>query len=316
MRGDAGGWDKRYALSRARLSVTLRYRDLLRATIEPDFAGAACARSGSLCEEADLSDVFLDFRPFEGFDLRAGQAKTPYGLFETVSAWRLPSVRRGLVSEIVTDRLGFGGRRFGARARARARGLPTKPSLELGTYVDLGGQSDEDVASRIGVRPFKGAALELAGYLRAHASSDGDHGAASTLGFAYDRKRSFVLVDVTLGRARLLRIDGVETGRDSTFVAGRLLFARAFPLGGKGEQALPGAWQWRDAEVEPYIAIDGLDPNIRDTDDRGGSFRAGVNLYYLRAFRISGELERRVGQVGFVSPRETLLSLLLGVSLG
>ncbi|MCK6547472.1 OprO/OprP family phosphate-selective porin [Myxococcota bacterium] len=301
-RARGGDWSDDIALNRARLTATFRYGELLRAVIEPDFAGAACSASGAVCSDAELSDVYFDVEPVEAFALRTGQAKSPYGVFETTSEWRLPTQRRGLVSELVTNRLGFGGRRLGLRARVKLSDVALKPSLEAGVYSDVENGGDLDGAARLAARVFKGARVELAGYARANAASDAGYGASSALSFAWDSGPILVLAEAALGRARLLSIDGTASG-DSTFVAGRVLASYAIPVGGDG------------LELEPFFGLDAFDPNSVTKDDLGGAIRGGVGLFFDRVVGCSIELERRAGQSAFVAPNETVVSFFTGVSL-
>lgn len=296
-------WQRQYRLARVRLSVELHYGELLGLVIEPDFANAFCSASGAVCGD-ELSDAYLDLRPKGPFDFRIGHAKSPFGAFESESEWRLPSQRRGLVSDVVADRFGFGGRHLGVKARARFKKVPLKPSIELGGYVDLSNSGDEDAALRLGIRPFEHAAIELAGYMRANATTANGYGIASAIDATYDDDALFVILEAQLGHARLLRKDSMSTNQDSNFLAARAIAAYALALDADHE-----------FEVEPYGAFDFLDPNTETTDDVGLAVRAGANLHFQRRLRLGAEFEHRTSAAAFVEPESTTISIFGGVSI-
>lgn len=295
-------WDVSHALTRARLLASFEYDELLRLTLEPDFAGAVCASTGAVCDDAELSDVFVELSPLKELSLRVGQAKSPYGIVETTSEWELPVLHRGLVSKLVTGRLGFGGRHLGARARLKLMSFETKPSVELGVYNDPSvGDESLDYAGRFGLKLFKGARLELSGYARANGLGFDKHGLAAALGASYDRGGLFVLAEVGALSARRLSIS-ISSSRGSTAMSVRAIGSYAIPL-------------WAKAELEPYVAIDGFEPDVSTKSDLGGSVRGGLGLFWSRVARASLEVERRGGQSSFVAPNETLVTLLVGASL-
>ncbi|MBI4819763.1 MAG: hypothetical protein HY791_26045 [Deltaproteobacteria bacterium] len=293
-------WSASYEITRARLSAKFRFDDLLALVLEPEFAGFVCTASGSACDGVELSDIFLDLSPSKRLGLRLGQAKSPYGIVETTSEWRLPVLHRGLVSRLVTTRLGFGGRRLGIRARIRPD-LALKPSAELGVYNDPAVGDALDGALRLGIKVSKGARLEWSGYARAHATVAEKYGFASALGLAFDRSPVFAVVELGIVRARRLTISGPSPD-DTTAVSGRTLAAVAVPIS-------------QQIELAPYVALDVFDPSLSTRDDLGGSVRGGAGVFVAGSLRFSVEVERRGGQLAFVSPNETLLTFLAGGSL-
>ena len=287
-------WNPGYGLRRARLGVTLRYGKIFRLSLEPELAR----------NPGDAADLFLEVRPVESFDVRVGQDKMPFGLFEWLGRWRLPTVRRGLVNDVVADRLGFTDRRVGMRARVRLRDLePFEPRFEAGIYKSGSGDA-LDGAFRITIDPLlKGADLSFAGSARAEGATGGKYGFAGAVAFDYDRKGRFFAAEVLGGRARRLSRLGGDTGEDASFLALRTLAAYAFRAGD-------------DYVFEPFLAFELLDPNMATTGDLGGDLRGGVNVRYKGLFRVSLEADRQVGQEAFVEPDATILTLFLGMVLG
>ena len=287
--GGAYAWDM--SLTRARLKLSMRYGAWLRADIEPDFGGA----------DVDLADVFLELAPVEPLAVRVGQHKVPFGTLESMGRFGMPSLTRGLVSDIVADRLGFGGRKFGAKAEWRQRDLPLKPGLELGAYGEQGATIGDDVALRLGVRALKGLDAELAGVSKDAALTDAGRGHVGALSAVYDKKGALGVVELMAGRTRLLSASGVTTGVDATFLAARLLAAYRFGLG--------------DLGLEPFFGADLFEPNLATADDLGLGLRGGVNLVWLERLRVGAEADRQMGQVGAVSANRSSFTFFLGVNL-
>lgn len=284
--------DARYSLSRARIKLDMSYLDVLRIQIEPDFAG----------DDADPADVFADITPHETASLRFGRSKVPFGDLELLSRWRLPSLRRGLVSVLVTERLGMGHRKIGVRGRVRLKGVALKPKLYVGAYRDTPGSDDTDAVARVRIRPFlEGSDLSLSGFARGGVAADGGYGFAGAVGFMYDRAGLFVAVEGMAARAALLSRRGLGD-EDATLYGARLLLAYAVFLG--------------DFALEPFVGADGVDPNARTKDDLGAAIRGGLNLRYLDLGRLSFEVDHQRGQRAFVEPDRTTITIFLGVSLG
>jgi hypothetical protein len=302
-KSEGGSFEKSYALNRARLEVTLRYADLLRITLEPDFSSALCQAGGAICDDAEISDAFAEVSPLDELDFRIGQAKTPYGALETISAWELPAHRRGLINDLVTERLRFGGRKLGIKTRARLRELPLKPSIELGVYTDADRAFDEDFALRIILKPWKGGELQLQGYLERDATSSGGLAPAAAFAAIHDKGPILAIAEAQVGRGRLLTSSG-DSGMDATFLAFRVLAAYAIRLD-----------EEKTFELEPYAGFDGFDPNSLTKDDAGHELRGGVNFFFRRMFRLSIEASRREGEVAFPTPDATVLSFFFGASL-
>lgn len=287
-----GDWGKRLSLQRARLELKAELGDHIRAVLEPDFAG----------QDADLADAYLEIEPIEDQQLVGGQFKAPFGIMEVTGRWSLPSLTRGLISEIVSDRLGFGGRRIGAMIDLRAKGLFLKPQLEVGAFGDFAGSRSGDAAARLTLKLTKGADLQLAWYVAARAAIENHHGNAGALTLLYDRGPWFATVELLAGHARLLRSNGSNSEENATFLGARSLVGYAIELDDQ-------------LELEPFLGLEIFDPNTRTFDDRGIDVRGGASLFWLKMFRLGVELDVQQGELAFVVPDLITLTFLAGVAL-
>ena len=287
-----GEWSRRLALQRARLELKMELDERVRLVLEPDFAGA----------DADLADAYLELEPFDGLELRAGQFKSPYGVLELIGRWNLPSLTRGLSSEIVTERLGFGGREIGVLGELRLKELPLKPRFEVGAFGELSGDNGADVAARLELRLVKGFEAHAAWYTSADARIRGRRGHAGALTALYERHGWFATIEGQYGRARLLRQDGVSSEADAEFLVVRSLAAVRLPI-------------VEGFDVEPFVAVEVVDPNVTTRDDRGLDLRGGANLRWHDAVRLGFEVDVQRGELAFVVPDQIALIALLGVNL-
>ncbi len=101
-------------------------------------------------------------------------------------------------------------------------------------------------------------------------------------------------------RGALLQRTGVGD-HDATLSAGRLLIAYAIRLQG--------------FFLQPYLGLEILDPNARTRDDLGGAVRGGLNLYFAGVLRLALEVDHQRGQIAFVEPDRTIVTVFLGAYL-
>lgn len=289
---DNASFDPKWGLTRARLSLDVHLDPYLRVLIEPDFGGA----------EADLADVFLEVQPSDAFEVRVGQAKVPFGVLETLGRFHLPVLRRGMINDVISDRIGAGGRRFGLFGRLKLSDVPLKPSLEISVHPASLDPEDVDGAVRAAVRPIKGLTVHAAGYTRAGAALGGDNAWFGALSALFDRRHVFVAAEVQLGRYQLLLRDGTRANLDATLWDARLVAAYEVPI-------VP------DLDVQPYVAVEVMDPNTATGEDRGAALKGGLNLFFLDALRVGAEIERQASERGFLSPQATRITVLAAVKL-
>lgn len=291
-RPDRGSINEEWDIQRARLKTSFRYGEWLRVDIEPDFGGTS----------ADLADVFLQVNPVKGVDVRIGQAKAPWGIVEIEGRWDLPVLTRGTISEVISDRIGFGRRKFGARLRWRGKKLPMKPSVEVGTYGQQGVEIGDDFAARVGFRPLKKLRVHVYGYSRKGAQTDGRRGHGAALSVLYDRRGLYLLGEVQTGRVRLLSRTGIETGVDATFLGARAIAGYELKVA-------------EDFGLEPFLAGDALDTNLSTRDDIAVGFRLGFNAWWRKRLRLGVQWGRETGQLGAVTRPASALIVLLGAVL-
>lgn len=116
-----------------------------------------------------VRDVWLRAAVNEDLSLKVGRFRPPFGRLEQRSRWDMPVVRRGAVSNVAQDDLGYGGRRNGVEFKAARKSLPLKPAFSLGIFQGdtlSDGSSAEDLVSRVVVRPMKKLSLGAGVYAR------------------------------------------------------------------------------------------------------------------------------------------------------
>lgn len=291
-RPDRGSTAWSYEIQRARLKTRLTWGKWIRVDIEPDFGGS----------NADLADAFLAVRPVREVELRIGQAKAPFGSLEIEGRWRLPTLTRGIVSEVVSDRLGFGRRKFGATVRWRDKALPLRPDVELGVYGPQGDDITEDITGQVRLRLAKKLYVAVAGSSRAGAAADEARGNIIAVYVSYDRKGWYAVGEAQLGRTKLLSASGLETGVDATLFTARAVVARRFEI-------------LDDFELEPFLGGDLIDPNAQTRDDLSVGFRLGLNAHWEERLRLGVQWGRDTGQFGAITNPASALHILLGTSL-
>ncbi len=291
-RPDGGTTAWSYELQRARLKTRLTWGKWLRVDIEPDFGGS----------NADLADAYLQIRPVREFELRIGQAKAPFGSLEIEGRWRLPTLTRGIVSDVVSDRLGFGRRKFGARVRWRDKDLPLRPDVQLGVYGPQGDDITEDITAQVRLRLSKRLYVAVAGSSRAGAASNDARGNIAALYVTYDRKGWYAAGEVQLGRTKLLSASGLETGVDATLFTARAVLAKRFEI-------------IDQMEIEPFLGGDLIDPNANTRDDLSVGFRLGLNAHWEDRLRLGVQWGRDTGQFGAITNPSSALHIFLGTSI-
>lgn len=150
--GPEDPWTGRFSLASARVGVKYRRDDLV-LDIDAELEG-----------EPRLKDAFIHLDTgYFGTAIRAGQFKAPFAALALESTWTLPTIDRGVLDNLLIDRLQIGGRRPGAQVEWRGNGS-WQPLLEMGIWrgTDQEGQLRDDDTSevigettgaRISVRP-------------------------------------------------------------------------------------------------------------------------------------------------------------------
>ncbi len=285
-------WTRAFALQRAKLGFSIRWGDVLRADIEPDFGGGAVG----------VRDAFLEIQPARAFDIRIGRQKSPHGYLDHLSRWELPSLGRGLWNDVLVDRLGFGGRQVAVLPRLRLKQLPLKPWVVAGVLGDLSSDAGADAAAALGAKLSKGLDVQASWHHRAGALVGGGHGNAVALALVYDRGPWFVLLEGSLGEARRLRQDGRASDRDAAFVAARARVAVRIALS-------------EHVSLEPVVGGELLDPELTAGGDLGFEVLGGASVRWYDLLRVGAEAGAQRGQASFVVADRVQLIGFVGVEL-
>lgn len=288
----AADWSRAYEINRAEIALTMRYGEVFRLRIEPDFGGG----------NVGVRDVFLEFEPSSMFDLRLGRVKSPYGWLDNMGRFELPSLSRGLVTEVLRDRLGFGGRQVAVMPRVRLKEVTGKPWIQGGVFGDLSTDLGADGAAAIGVKPMKGLDVSLSWHHHAGALVGGGHGNAVSLAVAYDRKFLFAAIEGHLAYAALLRKNGQAAVENAGLWAVRGLFSVPFAV-------------HEDVIVGPFVGASILDPQLGAGSDLGFEILGGVDARWLGVIRVGIEADVQIGEASFVVADRTQLTAFVGASL-
>jgi hypothetical protein len=125
--------------------------------------------SADLSSKTILKDAFVRIADGDKrLRLYAGQFKAPFLARELESTWGLPLMRRGLVTDYLTDTHQLGGRRLGLMGEVRLKeawNLKISGGLFEGAEDEFGDHTSEDAAARVTVRPFKALTVGASSYL-------------------------------------------------------------------------------------------------------------------------------------------------------
>jgi len=251
--------------------------------------------------QVKLKDGFVSLDLPARFELVAGQFKMPLSPIENESVWSLPTVGRGLLSDVLQDSFHLTGRRPGFMASWRGHGEGLRPGLSLGGFQrdDFGGKTapasprdgfgldavaratldwkGEDSLFELGVggslRLLEATPLADPGrYWAASVDAQLDHtwcgqGVRAWLeGFAGTNSSALDTTPTTPG--------------DPLFVAARAL--AAWRRGGVSK----GEWY-----IEPFALASFLDPNLDNAQDIVFEASGGVGGGQWKRWKLQLELE-------------------------
>ena len=298
-------WREERTLDSARAMVSFRPNKRTRMDLEVDFAG----------DEAELKDTFIAYEPHDLVTLTAGRFKRPVSFLGLESAWEIPRIDRGLLSElrIGTGRLMFaGGRGDGLAIEVD---LPGSVQPELTLVVHQSELADElmlevtdagqDLFARAEIEPAEGLHLAVAG------------GWVGALGVRGDpasyRHRGFGTVEAFLERDVVrVWIEGMAGLDANTYVgnAQRGWFAAAQAL------VAPRLEQVGSLRaLEPYAAAAWYQPSMDQEGDRLVEATAGLAIWVTGKLRLQLEGARRVAEGDTAPARDaTILRIQLGAA--
>lgn len=292
--------------------ISLRYQapvEWLTAELEIDIAG-----------KPDMKDGYINARG-EHLSARFGQFKLPSAAIEMESPWTLPLIRRGLISDLIVDRLDIAGRRPGLMAGWRAKGL-LKPRISVGAFqgmvvteeglgyreVDListdtrgvQGLESQSVAARaqIEVGP-----VQIGGYYQHRLGSPAFRtahywtaGGDVTVDWVFGHGGLRVWLDGMAGASWYENRAKPADGADATFASARALLA--YRIGGLSDDT---------PYFEVYALAGGLDPDLDLTADLAMEGVLGITAGLWNRARLS--LQGEIEQAGRNFPETYFLGL-------
>jgi hypothetical protein len=305
------------SVQQARLSFNYRApMKWLTAVAEVEFSG-----------RPDMRDGYVQARD-KHFALRAGQFKVPIAAVAQTSPWTLPFVRRGLIHNVLVDRMDYGGRRPGITVAYRNHDMLLHPRLTLGAFqgsvlvIDptpferdtdlLNGQkfAGQTLIARAEIEV---AGVELGAYYENRIGSPAPFqtyrywtaGADLHYDHAFSNGGVRMWIDGLTGTSWYEHASKAPDGRDAMFAAARALIAYRF--GGMTDVAF---------YVEPYTHLAGLDPDVQVTSDLLWEAVLGVNVGYWKRARLTlqGEInkgQRNVPTGLFVGPPPDRVGVIL-----
>jgi hypothetical protein len=299
-------WRHDRAIDQARVSAVYD-RKRLRLSIEVDFAG----------DDAQLKDTYIRVRPIDALRIQAGRFKPPISFIGLESKWRLPSIERGLLSELELDDrdLPFAGGRGEGLSMELRPPLPLEPRLTAALMqsplasglspVDPSEEVTQDLFVRAAIEPLTdlhlAASFALVGYHEQLGQADSfGHLAMASAEVHVDARHLRVWLEAFTGQSFAYQPDGTLSG---SFVAGRALLSPRL-------RQVPGLHR-----LEPYAGASLFDPTDDIDGDRVSELVGGVNIAFSRYWRVQLEAAQRIAE-GLASPvaDSSLFRLQLGAS--
>lgn len=304
VRSDTGGtWFNELEISSARLRANYKPAKGVKTSVELEFKN----------NRAELKDVYMRYQR-GSWRVEVGRFKRPISIIALESAWRLPVVERGLVSENLPDAAGvnvptpFSGRSEGATVRYRDKLAKTRVTVTAAVMNSkLPGNADrtnllQDGYLRAEVRPIKW--LELAvggGYLARTNRVDGpiDHVFVSTADVFIDRRWIHAWAEVFYGRSPFFVFP--QTLATGHVRAARLLVA---PRLYRSKRAV----RW----VDVYALVNAMDLSSRASNDWAWEAGGGVAVRFDHDWRLQLQALRREAGANFVLDPAYVAYLQLG----
>ena len=279
--GPRDPWTGRFSLESARIGATYRLEGV-KLEVEAELEGRASVR-----------DAFAELDVGRGKEVRVGQFKSPFSALMLESSWKLPTVGRGVIHDLLTDELQVGGRRPGAQVELKGKGF-LRPRLEAGIWQGTGQDGEprsdqtseamaETAGARVSARPGP-VEIGISGAWRA---------AQPVTSMPFER---FWVAGADLSVETDWRLRSwIEGGAGSSW-------ADDDPLDGDhavfGYGRAVAAWRLGGAEdgapyVEAFGAAGSLDPDVDVRDDLVWETAAGINAGRWKRWR--GQLQFQKG---------------------
>lgn len=272
-------WVGEAEVASARLEVRYRWKKRLRAVLEFELRGR-------------VRDAYLRVKVMDDLHVRAGQFKVPFSLLEMESAWVLPTVRRGLFSDVMGDVFQVTGRRPGAQVEYACE-CPMLPRVRAGLWQSLDAAGDPaaaraddlfglQAAGRLELGPDELMAGASFQYRQVQPVVAGVYEGFWAAGLdAHHARGPFRVWGEFAAGSQPLDTTPATTSTP-IFVGGRLVVAWRF--GG----AKRGA-----AYVEPFASGAAVDPNLDNAKDIAWEAIGGVNAGAWDRWRLQLQVEIR-----------------------
>ena len=283
-------WTGELRLDSVRLGATYQWKERLRVQISLEANTDATALIRDI-----VRDAYVELVVAPGVAIRGGRFKLPISAIESTSAWRLPTIDRGIVSEIIGEGVVGGDPGIDLAGRRDGVGLDwtvlhaMKPRLELvaSQVLDETGVAQE--------RPLSaGAGLDLTARVSIRPTSTLEVGAVGSW-----RGRELMSGDVprywTTGLDATLDIDSTADKRWGLRIWGDLLFGKSIDRESQflSAQVIAG---WRhggedkgEPYVEPFTSLAYFNDRIDVSGDSLGEVIAGVAGGRWRRWRVQAQ---------------------------
>jgi hypothetical protein len=250
---------------------------------------------GDFTDRPVVRDAFVQARN-KRLRARAGHFKMPLSAITLESPWVLPVARRGIIQDLLEERMSLVGRRPGFLFSIEGGG-GFDPELSLSAFqgaflagdgadTDLelleSGVDAQNLVACFSVTPG-GQELALHGERISTTAFMGQRrhfwagGGDATLDDPFGLRGLRAWLEVAVGQT--FYIDQL-TSRDATYASARAIFS----------------WRWGGGEdragyLEPFLMVGYLDPDRGGSRDRLRELAAGLNLGLWRTFRLTLQLE-------------------------
>lgn len=264
------------------------YDDWITGVVQADFGGATAA----------LTDGYINLALSDGFSVRAGQFKQPFGLFELRSNTQILTIERSVrirgVEDLVgvpgethwlLDESGYLGRQIGVMAHGQAGQV----GWAAGVFNGEGTNTREDEGSKayvgrltyaLGAPLVVGGAVSVQPTGQFDANGDEIQAAAFAVDAEWGEFRGdglHVMAEVMVGDNPLI----IVNNDPSRMVGGQVAAAYFMPRDGDRVEGL-----------EPVLRLSWADPNTDVSDDEGLLLTPGINTYFSgrNRFMVNGEV--------------------------
>lgn len=251
------------------------FDDWLTGVLQADFGGAT----------AELTDGYIDAALAEGFAVRAGQFKKPFGLFELTSNTRILTIERAVRVRGVTDLVGVPGEAqylldngdyLGRQIGVMVHGAEGAVGYAAGVFNGEGRNARETEGSKAFAGRLTYAVdepLVVGGAVSVQPTGVFDAADDEVYATAF-------AVDAEWGE---FRGDGLHVMAELMFGDNPLLIAADEAPSMVGGQVATAWFMPRDGRIEgwePVFRVSWADPNTDVDDDEGMLLTPGVNLYF------------------------------------